>query len=1340
MDGVYKELDEVKAEMEKLKAEYQAKTELSEKLRKVYNEKMVENEAAKLKIEKHAQDLSAKADEISLAKQMCDDLKSDLHEKESVLRHLSSANDKLRADCGEKLRNLEGENRELVLALDEANARIKDQVQKIRVYEEEIECLKGLLSVSEKKCFEAEQRAQASKELRQRDDMLMKLEEENRKVEDQLKWKKEQFEHLEEAHEKLQDQFRANKEESELEKSTLLGEIYSLQTSLDSQTRISEGLQSQLQMCNQALAHEESRRKILEVQVSESKASFENVFAEYQEEKSKIGSLTVRRDEEIASLRNSLCTKETLSKEMEFRLGHLEQENDELRQSLKELQEAQIHRAGAASSLTKLRTKLKSLELAHKDCSTNLKAREVEWSSQMDKSNEDLNDCRCELKCKDEQIHELQKELESCHSSAMQLKLQNEENSVMLIVLKSGFSESHSKLSNAQAEIELCNKEREEKVAILIKQLETKNSSLVKAHVDIEQEHEKAASLTRRVVSLEAERSSQMEKMNRDLNGCRCELKCKDEQIHELQMELEISHLSAVQLKLQNEEISVMLMVLKSGFSESRSELSNAQAEMELCNKEREERVALLIKQLEMKNSALVKAHADIEQEREKATSLTRKVESLEAEWSSRMEKMNGDLNDCRCELKCKDEQIHEVQMELESCHSSVLQLKLQKEEISVMHRVLKSGFLESHSELSNAQAEMELCNKAREERIALLRKQLEMKNSALVKAHADIEQERDKATSLTRRVESLEAEWSSRMEKMNGDLNDCRCELKCKDEQIHEVQMELESCHSSVLQLKLQNEEISVMLMVLKSGFLESHSKLSNAQSEIELCNKEREERIALLIKQLEMKNSALVKAHAEIEQEHEKATSLMGRVESLEFFEQQHFLVQKELEMYKKMLEESSWSQNRLKEQAYEMESVLKEDIRKISDSLGKANTELSEKTHEVSEIRIELQKWKDVAERLKVCFEENQETRKEMEASLLAQVVIEQTLQLEKESLHQIVKERGRKIDNLQQQIVSLEQELTTRETETSTARVETAKAIEEKESFLRIAEEKDKTIESLRKEINLLEEDSTRRELEGAILVQIESERTFEQEKEGLLRAIDEKDQSIKDLQQQNLSLEQDFARSVKTSVLSGLARKQAEIDMLCEAWEKITTAEVLAEVEIQEKNLVIIELEEEISNLQQKLDSLGKSLYSSKQQTEQIEAMLEAKRLEIEKMMDIFGNSMSTSEGLIKELESEKRILLKNVMKLSLEREDLLGHIGGLCDRIGEFSGEDMELMGILGKMVQSFDGENELGVDLKGNDELYDSSKEHGNTPLSPTSKKVETSLDNRSPLKELNN
>ncbi|XP_043713509.1 uncharacterized protein At4g38062 [Telopea speciosissima] len=959
MDDVYKELDELKTAMEKIREDYRIKTDLSESLRRAHNEQLIKLHEAKSEIEKQAQELNAKADEISLARQMYDNLKSSWSEKESVLLHLRSANDKLRANSAETVHKLEGENRELLSALDEANMKSKDQEEKILVYKQEIECLKGLLSVSQKKHHEAEQKAQVSKELRQRDDLLQDLEEKRRKIEEQLKWKKEQFQHLEEAHGKLQDQYGVSKREWEQEKFMLLDEISSLQTSLDSQTRISQDLQSRLQMCNQALAHEESRRKFLEVQLSESKTCYENVLMEHQDAKSKIEGLAIQRDEEVAALRNALGKKETLFKEMEFKKSHLEQDNQELRRCLKELQEDQIYKAGAVSSQTRLRNKLKSLEHVHKECSKNLKTRESKWNSQMDK---------------------------------------------------------------------------------------------------------------------------------------------------------------------------------------------------------------------------------------------------------------------------------------------------------------------------------------------------------------------------------------------MTKEMNDIRTELNSKNAQIQELHVELEGCYSSMLQLTLHNEEISVMLILLQSSISEASTKLANVKVEMGLQEKNTIEQIAHLTEQLE-KNNMLVEAHAVIEKECKKAASLVMKIEPLDLIEQQNLVMQNELQRCKEMLEESSGCQLRLKEEALQMQNALKEELRKVSEALDQMNSELAEKIHESCEIEFEMERWKAVAERLKSCVDENQEIRREMEASLLAQAEIEQTLKLEKESLLRIVEEKDKKIDALDQQIVLLRQQFVIKEAETSTlARMETEKAFkQEKENFLRVAEEKEKSIGNLQKEIAWLEQEFMGRELEGTILARIEAEKTFEEEKDRLLRATEEKEKSIKNLQQLIMSMKNDSDRSVEASILSGLAEKQAEVDILRKAWEKITAAKLLAEVEIQEKNLLIVELDGKISNLMQKLESQEKYLFTSKQIIEQLEAALQEKQSETETLMgQLF--KLKTSEGLIEELESEKRIFVSDIMTLSSEKEELKALIEVLWDRINQFSSEDAELLGRLGMIVQSFDQENEAGMDLPLDDEIYDPSQENFDAPLASTEKRVEVSTAGRSPLKELNN
>ncbi|KAL6339174.1 hypothetical protein AAG906_024325 [Vitis piasezkii] len=1090
MERVCEELDEAKAEIEKLKVEYRNKAESSENFKKAYNEQLTKLKELSSKFNQQTQELNEKSEEASTAKQMYEELKCCLNEKESIIKHLKAANDKLRVDCDEKFRKWEEENRKQVLALDEANEKNMDQEQKIHFFKEEIEGLKRLLSVSKKKCLEAEKNAKASEELRQRDDMLVKSEEQYRRVEDQLKWKKEQFNHLEEAHEKLRNQFWTSKKEWEQEISTLLDKICALQSKLDSQTRISEGLQRQLQMCNQALAQEERQRKYLEIQLSESKTCFENVFSECQDAKSKIEHLSIQRDKEIAALRNSLSTKETIYKEADFRARKLEQENQDLLISLKELQEERIHGAGASSSL----------------------------------ANKDAN------------IKELGLELEGCYSSIMQLKSQNEELKL---------------------------------------------------------------------------RATKLEKDNQELQTSLEEL--QEQQIHE------------------------------SGASS--------------------------LEGLQNKVESLEHMHRDC----------SSNLRAKEAEWSSQLEKLTGDLSDYRSKVESKDAVIKELSMELEGCYSSLVQLKLQSEEASLMVLVLKLGLSEAQLKLASEKDEMALQNKEREENISHLMNKLEMKSAALVKAQADIEEEREKVAALLRRVELLEL---------------------IEQQQVL-MQKELER-HKEML------EESSKYQLHLKEQALQMESNLK-ARLE-EACD------------DLDRANSELVKAQADSEKEREKVASLLRRVESLDLVEQQQLLMQKELERLKEMLEESSKYQLHLKEQSLQMESNLKARLREACDALDRANSELSEKICEGSETEFELQIWKSIADHLKAELQENLEMRKSIEASLLAQIEVEETLKQERDALIIALEGKDRMIDDFQRQIRSLDQEMKAREIETASfARTEAVMAFEsEKEIFLQTTKEKDRILEKLQEEIEWLEHESLQRELEGSMLAQIVTERTFELEKSNLIQLMEEKEERVEDLQKLVRSLEQNFNSSM-ISFSSQLVQKQAEINLVHEAWEKIATAEILAQLEIEEKKVMIMELEDDIHSIQQKLEVQEKSLSHSKQQALEIEAELEAKQLEVKKLTTEMETNWSNSEGLVNELESENKNLVEEIAKLSSERENLLGFIRDMCDGIDKFSCEDMQLTRSLERIMHTFDTYSP-GNELKRRDDdtPFNPNKENFSTHLSP--------------------
>ncbi|XP_028555547.1 uncharacterized protein At4g38062 [Dendrobium catenatum] len=576
MEEACKELEEMRCEMEMLKAENKANYQHSESLRRAFEVQLVKLQNARVEIEQQAKEIDAKSEEISMVTHKYDDLQSSFQEKESALKQLSLSNESMRTGFKDKIKELEQVNKELVFALDEANVKAEEREKMVCGYKKEIEVLKGLLSESQKKNCDAELRAQAPKESRRRDEMLDELLKEKVEIEVRLKWKIEQFRHLEEALNKIQEEFQTSKKEWESEKSNLLNDISSLQSSLDFEIQVTNDLRSQLQMCNQALAHEESRRRSLEIQMHESKEMYENIALEYEEVKSKFETLTTRRDDEIASIRNSMSAKNTLLKELEFKNTYLKQENQELLESLKEAQEAQINGVDASSSLKSLRLKFRALELAHKECSDKLKAREVHWSQQGTKLTEELDECLLKLNSKDHEISDLKEELECSQCMAIQTRIESEEIFIINIILKSKFVEIFRDLKGFDRIVEQTNERAGERVGFLTKQLQNTSIALTKSLAEVSDERKKVDFLQSKV--------EQLEHVNGEYLSMQKELASSKGMLAELSRNIDSVKEQAAQkeLDLQHKLLSVSFALEKANSSVSEKMAALDEVEFEL--------------------------------------------------------------------------------------------------------------------------------------------------------------------------------------------------------------------------------------------------------------------------------------------------------------------------------------------------------------------------------------------------------------------------------------------------------------------------------------------------------------------------------------------------------------------------------------------------------------------------------------------------------------------------------------------------------------------------------------------------------------------------------------
>ncbi|ERN14405.1 uncharacterized protein At4g38062 [Amborella trichopoda] len=833
MEELLKELDETKAAMVKLKAEYHVKSDMSENLRKALEEQLNKFKETKIQMEKQSVELNRQSEQTEVARQMSKELRSRLTEKESALKCLNLSSDQLRNNLNQQFLCLERENRDLANSLEEANSLCRENELNVQALTEEVNSLKRALQISKKKCMEAELRSgvlsseikqmtsdleaktealtefseirrqnkemreklvemerdlvketservsaqKALENLRKRGDLINILERKNGDLAEKLKWKKEQFENLEEAHCKLQKEFQVEKKEWVAEKTSLLNEMGSLQTKLDLQNRVSEDLRSKLQMCHQALAHEESRRKLLQIQLDESKVGFESVVEEYQEATSKIETLNMERNKEIAELRGSLSMKESLLREMEIRKTHLEQENGELLGSIKELQEAQIAEAGQNGSSSSLKKRLKALEQVHWDCSKVLKAKEAEWNSQTQDLERELDECRCSLISSETEIQELQMELEVCYSSMLCFFEEKERLSTNLWVLESGLHENL-----APSEVQALNSEKA-----------------------LKEELDRSAK--------DVERGSVVfdEKTMGD-KGLETELQRSQEVIRELQIKMEAALSSRdeclVQLKQERESLGLIL--------EAQRDLETRKTHLE------QENNGLLrsLKELQEARLASIEFSESLSVLKQQFKDIEWNLKAKEAEWNCQREDLERKLSECHCNFVSREMQIQELQMEVEECHTSLLECLEEKDRVSMYLLILQSEMQRSQVQLIEQALKRE--------------KGLKEELEGITK---DLERERLALGEKTRREKVLEIELESSQVFIRQLQRELETSISLRDESMARMRKEREMLSSIIDaqrgKLEIFNQKINILELKLSEYLTNGMLVLSELQNQ---------------------------------------------------------------------------------------------------------------------------------------------------------------------------------------------------------------------------------------------------------------------------------------------------------------------------------------------------------------------------------------------------------------------------------------------------------------------------------------------------------------------------
>ncbi|GJN23685.1 hypothetical protein PR202_gb11353 [Eleusine coracana subsp. coracana] len=250
-------------------------------------------------------------------------------------------------------------------------------------------------------------------------------------------------------------------------------------------------------------------------------------------------------------------------------------------------------------------------------------------------------------------------------------------------------------------------------------------------------------------------------------------------------------------------------------------------------------------------------------------------------------------------------------------------------------------------------------------------------------------------------------------MEKLGGDLDECLSKLDSRDILISELQNELLSSNRFLELQTVESWEVSVLLAVLQSKLHDSCSYVDTIKLHMRQRCENLEKEIASSRKQLEDKNCIVVQLQAEQKQQSEIIAKLHGRIEELEFMEQEHENMQIQLKEYKAMLESRSSDVNCLKDEASGKERSLQEELRKALGALHEANCALSDQKNELSQLEINLHQQQqaikhlkklkdDVETELKVYMDDNCILKRDLDAALATKMQADELLREEKVKL--------------------------------------------------------------------------------------------------------------------------------------------------------------------------------------------------------------------------------------------------------------------------------------------------------------------------------------------------
>ncbi|XP_069726944.1 CAP-Gly domain-containing linker protein 1 isoform X5 [Phaenicophaeus curvirostris] len=690
--------------------------------------------------------------------------------------------------------------------------------------------------------------------------------------------------------------------------------------------------------------------------------------------KEKFGTSEEALQKEIKSLSAS---NERIAKENESlktKLDHANKENSDVielwksklesaiashQQAMEELKVSFSKGVGAQTAeFAELKTQIEKIKLDYENEMTNLKQKQENEKSQHLKEIESLKaKLLAVTEEKEQSLESLKTKLESVedqHLVEMEdtlNKLQEAEIKVKeLEVLQAKYNEQTKVIDSLTPQI----KAAEEKLLDLAA-LQKANSE---GKLEIEKLSKQLEAAEKQIQNLEAEKvegSSKASNLAKELQG-------KEQKL--LDLEKNLSAVNQVRDSLEKE-----LQVLKEKFTSAADEAENVQQTMQETIKklnQKEEQFALLSSELEQLKSSLTVMEKKLKEREEREQQLIEAKAKLENDIAEIM-KSSGDssaqLTKMNDELRLKERQLEQIQLELTKANEKAVQLEKDVEQTTQKAEQSQQETLKIHeAELKNMQdqlTEMKKQIETSQNEYKDLQAKYEKETSEMIAKHdADIKGFKQNL---------LDAEEALKIaQKKNDDLETQAEELKKQAEQakaakvaedvfqtVEKVTKEKDAIHKEKIETlaslensRQTNEKLQNELDMLKQNNLKNEEELNKSKELLNLENKKVEE----LKKEFEaLKLAAAQKSQqlAALQEENVKLAEELGRSRD-------------EVTSHQKLEEERSVLNNQLLEMK-KRESTLKKEIDEERASLQKSinvtSALITQKDEELEKLRNEI-----------------------------------------------------------------------------------------------------------------------------------------------------------------------------------------------------------------------------------------------------------------------------------------------------------------------------------------------------------------------------------------------